>query len=104
MDKYRIELAEAAKRDLREMHAYITDNLSEPILADKLLDKIETEILTLQQMPKRYALERDNQLKQRSLRKLIVENYLVIYTVHDNVKAVYIARILYNRRDWRNLL
>jgi len=104
MDAYRIELAQKAKHDMRDMHAYIANNLKEPMLADKLLDKIEAEILTLKQMPKKHALERDEQLKQRNLRKLAVENYLVFYAVHDTSKTVYIARVLYDRRDWRNLL
>jgi len=104
MDKYSLALAEKAKRDLRDIHTYVAVNLCEPTLADQLLDKIEAEILTLRQMPKRYALERDDQLKQRNLRKLAVGNYLVFYAVHDNVKTVYIARVLYAKRDWKNLL
>lgn len=104
MAEYKIELAIKAKKDMREIHAYITDNLKEPKIADKLLDKIEAEILTLKTMPLRHAVERDEQLKRRNLRKLIVDNYLVFYTVHEKAATVFVVRVLYARRDWVNLL
>ena len=104
MSEYRIEIAIKAKKDIREIHTYITENLKEPNIADKLIDKFEAEILTLRTMPFRYALERDEQLKQRNLRKLIVDNYLVFYLVREKKKTVYVSRILYARRDWVNLL
>jgi len=104
MTEYKIELAMKAKKDMREIHAYIANNLKEPNIADKLLDKIETEILSLNTMPLRHGIERDEQLKRRNLRKLIVENYLVFYTVHEKTATVFIVRVLYARRDWMNLL
>ncbi|MCL2671140.1 MAG: type II toxin-antitoxin system RelE/ParE family toxin [Clostridiales bacterium] len=104
MDVYRVELSKKAKRDLQEIHAYISVNLREPALAEKILDKVEAAIITLRQMPKRYALERDELLRQRNLRKLAVDNYLLFYIVHDKTKTVYIARALYARRDWVNFL
>ena len=104
MSVYRIELALKAKKDMREIHAYITNNLKEPNIANKLLDKIEMEILKLRQMPFCHTLERDEQLKNRYLRKLIVDNYLVFYTVHEKSATVFVVRVLYARRDWVNLL
>ena len=77
MTEYRIEIANKAKCDIREIHGYIANTLQEPGIAGKLIDKIETDILTLKSMPMRYAIERDEQLKRRNLRKLIVDNYLV---------------------------
>ena len=104
MAEYRIELAIKAKKDMREIHAYIANNLKEPNIADKLLDKIEAEISTLKKMPLSYALERDEQLKRRNLRKLIVDNHLVFYSVHEKSETVFVVRVLHARRDWVNLL
>lgn len=104
MAEYRIEITAKAKRDMKEVHAYISGKLKVPNTANRLLDKIETEILTLKNMPLRHAIERDEQLKLRHLRKLIVDNYLIFYTVSEKAEAVFIVRILYARRDWVNLL
>ena len=77
MGEYKVEITARAKRDMREVHAYISGTLKEPNIADELLGKIETKILTLKSMPLRHAVERDEQLKLRNLRKLIVGSYLV---------------------------
>jgi len=104
MVKYKIELAIKAKMDLKEIHEYITNNLKEPTVADRLLDKIEAKILTLKHMPLCHAVEQDEQLRHRKLRKLIVDNYLVFYIVNEKTKTVLIVRILYAHRDWANIL
>ena len=104
MAEYKIEITARAKRDMREVYSYISGNLKEPNIADRLLDKLETEILILENMPMRHAIERDEQLKLRNLRKLIVDNYLVFYTVNEKTETVFIVRVLYARRDWMGLL
>ena len=104
MAEYEVEITSSAKQDIRKVHAYISSNLKEPNVADRLLDKIEAEILTLQNMPLRHAIERDEQLKLRNLRKLIVDNYLIFYTVNRKIETVFVVRVLYARRDWINLL
>jgi len=104
MTEYRIEIAGKAKQDLREIYLYVANTLQEPDIAIKLIDKLETEILTLKNMPMRCAPYRDEQLKRRNLRKLIVDNYLVFYTIYEKNQTVFIVRILYARRDWINLL
>lgn len=104
MTEYKIKITARALRDIREIHKYITDNLKEQSIADKLLDKIEAEILTLKNMPLRHNIDRDEQLKHRNLRKLLVDNYLIFYTVYEKTKTVFIVRVLYARRDWLNLL
>ena len=47
MDGYKIELTARTKHDLKEIYAYIANYFKEPDVAGKLLNKIETEILTL---------------------------------------------------------
>ena len=104
MAEYKIEIAAKAKLDMREIHAYVSDTIKAPNIADSLLDKIEAEILTLKNMPLRHAVERDEQLKLKNLRKLIVDNYLIFYIVNKKTETVFIVRVLYARRDWMNLL
>jgi len=104
MAGYKIEITIKAKKDMREIHAYITNNLNEPSTANKLLDKIEEGILSLGHMPLRFAVEQDEQLRLRNLRKLIIGNYLIFYIVNEKKAKVIIVRVLYSRRDWVNLL
>jgi addiction module RelE/StbE family toxin len=104
MDEYDIDITLKAKLDLLDIHDYVSNVLSSPVTADELLDKLESGISTLSQMPQRNALERDPQLSYRNLRKLPIENHLVFYTVAEHDFCVMIVRVLYARRDWMNIL
>ena len=103
-NEYSIRLAQKAKKDLRDIHAYIEQELREPATADNMLDRIIEAIESLAHMPRRNILLKDAGLMQRRIRREIVENYLVFYTINEEEKRVQIVRILYNRRDWINIL
>ena len=47
---------------------------------------------------------REERLAAKGYRVLPVKNYLIFYKVNEAEKCVDIIRILYNRRDWINLL
>ncbi len=104
MPEFRIVLTARAKRDMLEIHTYIADNLQEQGVADKLLDRIEAEILKLKNMPLRHNINSEEQLDHRNLRKMSVDNYLIFYTVYEKSRTVFVVRVLYARRDWMNLL
>ena len=53
MDKYSVVLTSRALRDLDGIYAYIAGELLAPETALNLVDKIESEILALEQMPNR---------------------------------------------------
>ena len=53
MDKYGVKLMSRAQRDLDGIYAYIAQTLLEPGTALALVERIEKEILSLDQMPYR---------------------------------------------------
>lgn len=102
---YQILITEPAENDLREIGRYIARELLEPALAEKMVSKIGDAIIGLEQMPLRNALVADEVLAARGIRKLLVDNYyIVFYVVSEKAATVTIVRILYSRRDWMNLL
>ena len=104
MMEYSLEITDRAQHDLREIYNYIAESLMEPTTANKQLERIEEGILSLKHMPLRIAMEQNESLKQRNLRKLIIDNYLVFFLVNEETNTVSIVRILYGRRDWLALL
>lgn len=93
-----------AKKDLYEIFRYISEELFSPQSALKLLDEIESEILGLKTMPKRFPLISDEAFADKGFRLMPVKNYLVFYVVDEQTKTVNILSVMYNRRDWGNLL
>ncbi|MCL2248935.1 MAG: type II toxin-antitoxin system RelE/ParE family toxin [Oscillospiraceae bacterium] len=101
---YHIEITAPAERDILEAARYINEQLLNPSAANRLLDKAEEAIASLSDMPKRYALVRDETLAQSGIRLMPVLNYLVFYTVRDKRNCVVIQRFLYKKRDWTSIL
>ena len=101
---YSAVIARRAKSDMSEINAYITDELYNPEAALKLLDDIYSQVISLKQMPKQFALVSDERLALLGIRSIPVKNHLIFYTVDDTTKTVNVVRVLNFRRDWGNLL
>ena len=101
---YDLIISEPAEDDMTDIGMYITQTLHSPVAALNLLDEIDKQIISLEQMPKRYALVSDERLAKLGIRSIPVNNYLIFYTVDEYMQSVTIIRILYGKRDWANLL
>ena len=104
MEKYKIQFTARARQDLRDTYAYIKNELKEPTVAERFYLNVEKNIETLSSMPERHGIVDDGFLREKEYRKLIIGNHIVFYSIDKLNKIVIIARILYARRDWLNLL
>ena len=104
MKIYSVVISEIAETDLREIVQYIAFERLEPFNASQLLSRIQEAILELETMPYRFALVRDERLAFRGIRMLSVDNHIVFYIVSEMNDSVIIVRILYGKREWRQLL
>jgi addiction module RelE/StbE family toxin len=104
MNSYSVEVAEPARRDALDIARYISAELSAPKAALEMVDKLDDGMRSLEANPKRHALVRDDRLAAKGYRALPVKNYLIFYKVNERKRLVDIVRILYNRRDWVNLI
>lgn len=100
MEKYEVKIFSTAKQDLLEIIDYL--NTLSPETALRYYDKLTEEIGGLSHMPERCPRPRDLALAAKGYRYLIVENYLVVYTISGQM--VQIQRILYGRRNYQNIL
>ncbi|UNC93494.1 type II toxin-antitoxin system RelE/ParE family toxin [Candidatus Contubernalis alkaliaceticus] len=100
MEKYKINIYPAAKRDLKDIVDYI--NTLSPDAAVRKYDYIIEKIGSLSQMPERCPMIRDSQLRLKGYRMLIVNNYMVFFIVRDN--TVQIRQILYGKMQYEWLL
>ena len=100
MEQYKVKIYPSAQQDLRDIVGYL--NTISPDTALRYYDKLTEEIASLSVMPERCPKPRDLALAAKGYRYLIVESYLVFYVVSGD--TVQIRRILYGRRDYRNLL
>lgn len=104
MTKYKVIIELSAQRDLQSLLRYITDTLKEPVIAKRTYTSIKEQILTLNQMPLRNNIVQEQSYAAMGVRKLVVENYIAFYIIDEEKREVHILRILYNRREWQNIL
>jgi len=104
MKVYKINIADAAKQDIRDIKIYITNELQEPVTAVNIAGAILDAIDTLEQMPDRIALVKDKRLAAQGIRPLYVNNYTIFFRITDSLKVAEVVRVLYSHRDWASIL
>ena len=100
MGSYKVKIYPTAQQDLLEIIDYL--NTLSPEAALRYYDLLTEQIASLSQMPERCPKPKDLALAAKGYRYLMVENYLVFYTISGD--KVQIHRTLYGRRDYRFLL
>lgn len=104
MNKYKIQFSKDARNDLIDIYSYIKYNLQEPNIAKKLIEKIKQEIYKLEDSPTMYSIIDDDYIRKLEIRKIKINNYIVFYKVEQEKKMVEIVRIMYERRNWLNII
>lgn len=102
--KYEVIITERAKQELKEIYDYISKSLMEENTADKLIDKIEKELLQLEDIPEGFSVIENYRKKDFEYRRLPINNYVAIYRIDKEKREVYIIRIVYGGRNYLNEL
>jgi Plasmid stabilization system protein len=97
--EYTIRLLRAAEDDLSEIVNYIAAD--RPSAADVLATRIEKDLNLLSKNPQLGRIPNEEELMRLGYRYLVVQNYLIFYTLEDQV--IYVHRILHGARDYLSL-
>ncbi len=93
-----------ARQDLRDIYEYIACTLLVPETAGRMTDSIMKKVRTLESMPERNPMYKEEPWPSQGVRFLPVKSYLVFYTVNFSKETVSVVRIMYAGRDIRNQL
>jgi toxin ParE1/3/4 len=103
-NNYSIKVTPKAYEDLDGIYGYITNELYNEDAADNLLGKIEASIMRLSFFPFSCSYVKDELLKVKGYRKLIVENYIVFHLVSESEKEVVIMRVLHVKQKYLDII
>ena len=101
---YELKVAEAAERDLFETFDYISSSLEAPKAASDFFAKIQSCFSQLVDNPYVYALSSDLRLEEEGYRKAVIGNYLLMFTVDEKEKCVFVHRLFYGGMDYCRFL
>ena len=93
---YRVVFLDAAKTDSDCIEDYLSQFY--PNTADKFIAHLEKTVSNIEAMPYMYPAYDDFPF----FRMAIVDDYLLFYSVDDDLNIVYIHRIIHSKRDISN--
>lgn len=100
MDNYQILYTETAIRDMEEKLDYISLNLHDPSLAVTWYQRLRSSIQDqLSSFPKKYSLYSAAPWREKGVRQLLLRNDIVLYSVDESKKEVYILGVCTRGRD-----
>ena len=103
-DNYKVSYSADALDDLREIYAYIANELLVPETAAAQVGRIRKEIRSLNFMPARYALVEWEPWNFMKMHRLPVDNFIVYYLINDEKMAVTVVRVFYAGRDIEGII
>ncbi|MBQ9730765.1 MAG: type II toxin-antitoxin system RelE/ParE family toxin [Bacilli bacterium] len=100
--KYELFLTTLAREDIIKIYNYICYNLFNQTAANSFKKSIFKALDTIRYFPNSFPIFNNEYFKEDSLRKIKVNNYLIIYVFEENV--IKVLRIVYGARDYENIV
>lgn len=101
---YKIHVSRTAQKQIEQIIEYISDDLKNLSAATNFYTKIFESYDRLKNNPHIYALCEYESIRKLGYRKVIIGNYLMFYKIYEEKKEVFIARVIYGKRDYIALL
>ena len=100
--KYELKICPLARLDMEQIFDYIAVELCNPTAAIGQINDFEQAFEKVCEFPESCPCINNEYVKDKSLRKLIVNNYIAFYRVRGN--EVQVVRVLYGMRKFDELL
>lgn len=98
----KIRVTPAALNDLKEIKSYIENDISNPIAASNIINRIIHDYSHLESSPYMGPSLSSKVPFDTDYRYIVSGNYLIFYKVDDEFVSIY--RILYGRRDYIKII
>lgn len=97
--EYRRKYTEKASRDLRRIVQYITEELGNPNAARGVMAAVQKCTAGLCMFPSSGVLVPEAYRADMTVRKKLVENYILYYGVDKEKRVIWVLRIVYGARN-----
>ena len=93
---------ENSLEEIDEIFIYISETLKSQNASKLFVKKIISKTEILSRFPKIYSpISKYDKLK-REYRKIVIDNYILLYTIDEKEKIVYISHVFYSRKNYLN--
>ncbi|MBR6308536.1 MAG: type II toxin-antitoxin system RelE/ParE family toxin [Lachnospiraceae bacterium] len=102
--KYDFYITETAEEDINEAFSYIKNALCNPEAAISFADELEIKIEDICMHPQNGRPVVNEYLKIDNIRRILVKNYTVYYTIDEEQSRVIVLRVVYGKRNQDDIL
>jgi hypothetical protein len=101
---YNLLFSKIIDEDIDSCYFYIKDNLEAPMAAENLMRELYEKLDYIKEKPYSRPLVYDELLASFGIRSIKVKNYLLFYSIEEDVKNINAITFMYSKRDWINIL
>ena len=95
-----MEFTDGCIEEMNGIYEYISNNLKEDNVAKRLMTEVTDRVLNLANEPELYMkIGKADRLK-REYHRIVIKNYVILYTIDFGKRKVYISRMIYGRRNY----
>ncbi len=95
-----IQLIDEFIQEINEICDYISDILKAPDASNRLREKVMYNVLLLEKTPNMFEVIGKIDRVKRKYRRIVINNYVVLYTIDEDKNTIYIAHIYYGGRNY----
>lgn len=101
---YKLEYLPVAQGDMVEIVHYVSQELKNPQAAERLTVQLTDAIESILAFPYACPVYAPLRALKHEYRKLIIQNYMMLYWIDDEKQVITVARVTYARRDYSRML
>lgn len=98
--EYNIVISNTCLEEIEENCNYIKEVLKAEQASNRLREKVKETILGLKNSPKIYTQIEKTDKAGRIYRRIVVDNYVIIYTIIEEDKTILISHMYYGGRNY----
>lgn len=98
--EYKVKLTDQFLDEFEEISDYISNKLKNIEASNRLREKVIYNVLLLENSPRMCTEIEKLDRVERQYRRMVVNNYVILYTIDELEKVVYIAHIYYGKRNY----
>lgn len=101
-EPFEVEFTDECIEEMTEIYEYISNNLKQDNTAKKLIAEVMNRVLELANEPELYMKIGKVDRLRREYHRIVVKNYVILYTIDFEKRKVYISHMIYGRRNYFN--
>lgn len=83
---YKVNQTSPFENELKSIYMYLAFKIKEPNIATKFVKNVLKTLYSLEYLPERYARISNFNNKNRNLRRIFIDNYVIIYEVLNDTR------------------